>query len=167
MNMSENISRLEMDIEEFERLTAYNNIDLQIAFNSMISAGMSYTEAMESMNTVTSMAFSLNDDLATMAQLVGKAYNGQTGSLSRYGIVLEEGLDKSEAYAAVMKYVAENFADASARSETLQGQIDTLDHQVQNVARVIYIEFKLYELCQIIDKVLEYAILKLNKRKNN
>jgi hypothetical protein len=164
--MSENISRFELEIEEFERLTAYNDTDLQVAFNSMIAAGMSYTEAMNLMNTVTAMAFSLNRDLGSMAQLVGKAYNGQTGELSRYGIVLEEGLETSEKFAALQKHVADNFADASARSKTLQGQIDTLDHQVQNVARVIYTELKFYKLCQIIDKILEYAILKLNKRRH-
>jgi len=128
---------LDAYMKQLERLTTYNDTDLQVAFNSMIAAGMSYTEAMNSMNTVTSMAFSLNRDLGSMAQLVGKAYNGQTGELSRYGIVLEEGLDKSEAYAAVLKYVADNFADASARSETFKGQIGNLNNQIHNVAEVI------------------------------
>ncbi len=124
-------------MKQLERLTAYNDTDLQMAFNSMISAGMSYTEAMGSMNTVTSMAFSLNSDLGSMAQLVGKAYNGQTAALSRYGIVLEKGLSQSEGFAALQKHVADNLADASARSQTFEGQLDNLNNQMYNVGEVI------------------------------
>jgi len=120
-----------------EELTAYNDTDLQMAFNAMIAAGMSYTEAMESMNTVTSMAFSLNRDLHTMALLVGKAYNGQTGELSRYGIVLGEIEDQSEAFAKVQGYVADNFADASARTDTAEGQIALLKHEMSNLAEAV------------------------------
>lgn len=121
---------LDAYMKQLERLTTYNDTDLQIAFNSMIAAGMSYTEAMNSMNTVTSMAFSLNRDLGSMAQLVGKAYNGQTGELSRYGIVLGETMTLQE-------FVAQNFADASARSETLKGQLGNLNNQIHNVGEVI------------------------------
>lgn len=131
---------LDAYMKQLERLTSYNDTDLQIAFNSMIAAGMSYTEAMESMNTVTSMSFSLNRDLASMALLVGKAYNGQTGELSRYGIVLGENIDETEKFTALQKYVADNFADATERSDTFQGQMDNLNNQVHNVAEAIGVE---------------------------
>jgi len=120
-----------------EELTAYNDTDLQIAFNAMIAAGMSYTEAMESMNTVTSMSFSLNRDLASMALLVGKAYNGQTGELSRYGIVLDETLDKYEKFAGLQEYVADNFADASDRAGTFEGQMAALKNETSNFAEAL------------------------------
>lgn len=124
-------------MKDLEELTAYNDTDLQMAFNAMIAAGMSYTQAMESMNTVTSMAFSLNRDLQGMALLVGKAYNGQTGELSRYGIVLDETLDKTEKFAGLQEYVASNFADASARTETLEGQMALLNHEMSNFAEAV------------------------------
>jgi hypothetical protein len=124
-------------MKKLERLTTYNDTDLQIAFNSMIAAGMSYTEAMNSMNTVTSMSYSLNRDLASMALLVGKAYNGQTGRLAEYGIVLDESLDKTEKFTGLQEYVADNFADASDRSKTFEGQMANLNNQIHNVAEVI------------------------------
>lgn len=128
---------LNLYMKDLERLTAYNDTDLQVAFNAMIAAGMSYTEAMESMNTVTSMSYSLNRDLASMALLVGKAYNGQTGELSRYGIVLDDTLSKTEKFAGLQEFVAENFADASDRTDSLEGQMQTLSNETSNFAEAI------------------------------
>jgi len=128
---------LNMYMKDLERLTAYNDTDLQVAFNAMIAAGMSYTEAMENMNTVTSMSYSLNRDLNSMALLVGKAYNGQTGELSRYGIVLDESLDKTEKFAGLQKHVADNFADASERTDSLEGQTQTLKNEMSNFAEAM------------------------------
>lgn len=131
--MWNNVSgELDSYMKQLEDLTAYNDTDLQQAFNTMIAAGMSYTEAMESMNTVTSMAYSLNRDLATMALLVGKAYNGQTGELSRYGIVLGDIKDKTEAFNKVQEFVADNFADASDRADTYEGSMETLKNETSN-----------------------------------
>jgi len=124
-------------INELEALTAYNDTDLQVAFNSMIAAGMSYTEAMDSMNTVTAMSFSLNRDLASMALLVGKAYNGQTGELSRYGIVLDETLDKSEKFIGLQKYVADNFANAEERTDSLEGSMGRLKNSTDDVMEAL------------------------------
>lgn len=128
---------LNLYMKDLERLTAYNDTDLQVAFNAMIAAGMTYTEAMENMNTVTSMSYSLNRDLNSMALLVGKAYNGQTGELSRYGIVLDESLDKTEKFAGLQKHVADNFADASERTDSLEGQIQTLNNEMSNFAEAM------------------------------
>lgn len=127
-------------MKDLERLTAYNDTDLQVAFNAMIAAGMSYTEAMESMNTVTSMSYSLNRDLASMALLVGKAYNGQTGELSRYGIVLDDTLSKTEKFAGLQKFVSDNFADASERTDSLEGQTEKLRNEMSNFAEAMGVE---------------------------
>lgn len=121
-------------MKQLEKLTAYNDTDLQVAFNTMIAAGMSYSEAMENMNTVTSMAYSLNRDLNSMAMLVGKAYNGQTGELSRYGIVLDDTLEKSEKFAGLQEHVSKNFADASERTDSLAGQTAILKNEMSNLA---------------------------------
>ncbi len=130
-------SDLNAYMKDLEELTAYNDTDLQMAFNTMIAAGMSYTEAMENMNTVTSMAYSLNRDLTSMAQLLGKAYNGQTGELSRYGIVLGDTVEKGKEVEAIQAHVNKNFADATARTDTLEGQMDLLNHEMSNFAEAV------------------------------
>jgi len=127
-------------MKDLERLTAFNDTDLQQAFNTMLAAGMSYTDAMESMNTVTSMSYSLNRDLASMALLVGKAYNGQTGELSRYGIILDDTLSKTEKFSGLQAYVASNMADAAERTDSLEGQMQTLNNEMSNFAEAMGVE---------------------------
>lgn len=113
-------------INELERLTAYGDTDLQMAFNRMSSSGMDYTATMESMKMVTDIAYTKDMKLVAAADLLAKAYNGQASSLKRYGIVVENGLTGLEALAAVQAEVDKNFADASDRTETLEGKMDLL-----------------------------------------
>jgi len=139
--MWEDVSEsLDKYLKQLELMTAYNDTDLQEAFNTLIVSGLTYTEALDSMNTVTSMAYSLNRDLNSMAMLVGKAYNGQTGELSRYGIVLDDTLDQSQKFAALQAHVNENFADASERTDSLEGQMDVLKNSMFNIAEAMGVE---------------------------
>lgn len=113
-------------INELERLTAYGDTDLQLAFNRMSSSGMSYNATLESMKMVTDIAYTRNMDLVSAADLVAKAYNGQGSSLKRYGIVIEDGITGLDALNAVQEQVNKNFADASDRTETLEGKMGLL-----------------------------------------
>ena len=60
-------------------------------------------------------------DLATSMMLVGRASQGQTQMLTRYGIVLSESLTAQEKFNAVLKIGAEAFHLAEADTETLEG----------------------------------------------
>ena len=113
-------------INGLETLTAYGDTDLQMAFNRMSSAGMSYTATLDSMKMVTDIAYTKDMDLVAAADLVAKAYNGQASSLKRYGIIVEDGVTGLEALNAVQSEVSDNFADAADRTETLEGKMSTL-----------------------------------------
>lgn len=76
-------------LKKLEALTSFNDTELQEAFNELISSGVDYKTALSAMTQVTDLAVAKNIDLKTSAQLLGKAYVGQTGSLSRYGIILD------------------------------------------------------------------------------
>lgn len=119
-------------INELERLTAYGDTDLQLAFNRMSSSGLSYQQTMESMNMVTDIAYTRNIGLVAAADLVSKAYNGQASSLKRYGIVVEAGVSGAEALAAVQSEVNNNFADAADRTDTLEGKMAALNTQTDD-----------------------------------
>lgn len=113
-------------INELERLTAYGDTDLQMAFNRMSSSGLEFNEVMKSMDMVTDIAYTRNIDLVAAADLVSKAYNGQGSALKRYGIILENGLTGMEALNAMQVEVNDNFSDAADRTETLEGKMDSL-----------------------------------------
>lgn len=125
-------------LKKLEKLTTFNDTDLQIAFNELIGVGLDYESALETMTAVTDLAAAKQIDLRTAAQLVGKAFVGQTGSLSRYGIVLEEGLEESEKFDAVLNLIANTMGGAAqAQAGTLEGQMRNLKNQLSNVAEAI------------------------------
>lgn len=113
-------------INELERLTAYGDTDLQMAFNRMSSSGLNYNETMKSMKMVTDIAYTRNIDLVAAADLVSKAYNGQASSLKRYGIIVDAGVTGLDALNAVQSEVDKNFSDAADRTETLEGKMGLL-----------------------------------------
>ena len=113
-------------INELERLTAYGDTDLQMAFNRMSSSGLGYKETLESLKMVTDIAYTRNIDLVAAADLVSKAYNGQGSALKRYGIIIENGVEGLEALNAVQSEVDKNFSDAADRTETLEGSMGLL-----------------------------------------
>lgn len=119
-------------IDELERLTSYGDTDLQMAFNRMISAGLGYKNAMESMNMVTDIAYTLDISVVAAADLVSKAYNGRGSSLARYGIILDSTLEKEEALIAVSERVNATMADAEDRTETLEGKTESLANIVDD-----------------------------------
>jgi len=66
-------------------------------------------------------------DLNAAFLLMGKAAAGETSTLSRYGIILDEGLTKSEKFAAAIEKIGEQFGgQASAQAETFSGRISQI-----------------------------------------
>jgi len=63
-------------------------------------------------------------DLQRAALLLGKAYEGQTSSLSRYGVVVNQHIPLNERFAAVMNQVNQRFGGAAqAQAETYAGRV--------------------------------------------
>lgn len=78
------------------------------------------TEAQELQSLAMDLARFKNLDLGTASDILGKVYAGNMGTLSRYGIVLEEGATSTEALAAIQKLAAgqaEAYADTSLGKE--------------------------------------------------
>ncbi len=66
-------------------------------------------------------------DLQRAALLLGKAYEGQTSSLSRYGVVVNQHIPLQERFAAVMDQVNFRFGGAAAaQAETYTGRLNIM-----------------------------------------
>lgn len=69
----------------------------------------------------------LGRDLTTTALLLAKAAQNQTQELSRYGVVLREGIPASEKFAEVLRLINQNFGGtAQLRARTMSGQVRAL-----------------------------------------
>lgn len=73
-------------------------------------------------------------DLATAAQLVSKAFVGNTAMLSRYGIVVDENIPKSQQFSAVLEQLNARFG-GSAQTQVLSygGAMEQLKNQMGEV----------------------------------
>ena len=65
-------------------------------------------------------------DLKTATDLVGKAYVGYTGTLSRYGIILDSTLTNEEKFIQLKKQLAQYTGTAEALAKTYAGQVAKL-----------------------------------------
>jgi hypothetical protein len=77
-------------------------------------------------------------DLERAAQLLGKAYDGNTASLSRYGIMINEHTDTSRKFAAVMDQVNQRFGGAAqAQAETYTGKLNIMKAAFEDFEKAI------------------------------
>ncbi len=90
--------------------------------------------------TVASLDFAAAQkrDVNTAALLVGKAFVGQTAELSRYGIILDEGIPKTEKFAAVIDQLNRRFGGAAQEQiRNVGGQIQQLSNRFGDLREVI------------------------------
>jgi hypothetical protein len=90
---------------------------------NLISTSQDVERSIGAVSVVADLAAAKNLELGTAAQLVGRAMVGQTGTLSRYGIVVAEGADAVEVLREQFKGMAANEA------ATLQGKIKQLNNE--------------------------------------
>lgn len=75
----------------------------------------------------TDLSAGLGIDLQTATMLVAKAFEGQTGTLKKYGIVVDETKLKTEGVTAVLDAINEKFGgQAQAQVETYSGKVQQL-----------------------------------------
>jgi hypothetical protein len=83
---------------------------------------------------VQDFAAAMGMDLESAASLVGKALAGNVGALSRYGIQVKEGSDRSETFANVIKGLNEKFGGmAKELGKTTGGQLVIFKNEVDDL----------------------------------
>jgi hypothetical protein len=131
--------------DELQRVTAESNDAILSVMGGLKSYGMSNQEVIKA--TKVSMDFasakrSEGMSVTTAAELIGKAYAGQTQTLTRYGIVIDQTLSASEKFDAVMKQLQERFGgSAQAELLTYEGQWKNLKNQWDDIQKVLGITF--------------------------
>jgi hypothetical protein len=84
------------------------------------------------------LASGLGVDLNTAAMLVGKAFAGETGTLSRYGIIIDENIPRSERFAMAIQQINQKFSgEAAAATQTFSGRVAVLGNQFDDIKEKI------------------------------
>lgn len=113
---------------EFQRTTIYGDELVEEVMALLVQVGNVMPSDMKgALESVTNLASGLGVDLNTAAMLVGKAFAGETGTLTRYGIVIDETKLKTDGARAVLEAINAQFGgQAAAAAKTYAGQVAQL-----------------------------------------
>lgn len=126
------------DMQEFalavQSVTTFSDEAVLGVVTLLTQFGLTGEEAKKATKTVLDMSVGLGVDLNAAAMLVGKAFQGSTESLSRYGIKVDENIPKSEKYAAVMDILNSRVGgQATAALNTTAGRLANFGERINDV----------------------------------
>lgn len=104
----------------------------------LVAFGLQGKQLKEVTKATLDLATAKGIDLAAAAQLLGKAFAGETGSLSRYGIIIDDNIPKSEKFAAVMGKVNQMFGGQAEKDrQTSLGQMKAMANTFNELQETI------------------------------
>lgn len=113
-----------------QRETGFGDEMIAQSLESFVNYGASTSEAMGRVKIAVDFAAGAHIDLRTATDLLAKASEGYTATLSRYGIILDESIPKSERFDAALRQLNERFGGAAvAQMSTYEGQLRLLNEQ--------------------------------------
>jgi len=133
------------DMQEYaaaiQRTTASEDDAVLSVMANLKTYGMMNEEVKKSTQAVLDLAAAKQTEGMTIeraSELIGKAYMGETTALKRVGIVIDENIPKTEAYAKVMEQIQGRFGGAAAAElETYAGQWKKIKNQFSDVAESV------------------------------
>jgi len=110
-----------------QQATTYGDEQILRMQAQLATFGMTEKQIKAATQTTLDFAAAQKIDLRTAALLVGKAYTGETSTLSRYGIVMGETAEGGRDFSAVLAKMNEMFAGrAAAAADTAAGRMQQL-----------------------------------------
>lgn len=126
--------RLQEYANEMQRTTKFGD-EVILSANAMAASfGANENEIKRIVTASADMAEVMGIDLKAAVNLVGKAFVGETGSLSRYGIIIDQNIPKTEKFEAVMSSLNERFGGtAQSATQTLGGALTQLGNGLGDI----------------------------------
>lgn len=122
----EQIILLKEQASAMQSLVNVDNEEIESMMGLLGTYGMTGKQISEVIGLTIDFAKAKRLELKAAVDLVGKAFVGYTGTLSRYGIILKRGLNIEEKYAATLKALASFTGTAEALTESYGGKVEVL-----------------------------------------
>lgn len=125
---SKTVSRdLQAYADSLQRTTTFSDETILAGQALLVSFGLTGDKLKQATVASLDLAAGLGVDLRTAMMLVGKAAQGQTETLARYGIKIKEGTADSDKFSVAIQGITSKFGgSAQAEAETLSGKIKQL-----------------------------------------
>lgn len=131
-NQGEPVERVSQQYDElaatYQRTTKHSADLVKEQMALLTQVGGVYPEKMDAaLQASADLAAGLGIDLKQATMLVGKAFAGEVGSLSRFGIVIDEARVKTEGADAVLSEIQKRFGgQAQAELDTYAGKVEQM-----------------------------------------
>ncbi len=121
------IAAVEKQIETMSLAFGVSDEQLRPAFQRLATATGNLSDAQDGLQLALDISASTGKSVEAVSNALGKAYEGNTGALSRLGIGLSSAEIKSLGLKGTMDQLAETFGGAATeQANTLEGQIQRL-----------------------------------------
>jgi hypothetical protein len=161
------VGRTSKDLQEYARqlqtTTQYSDETSMEMMALLTTFGVTGEQMKQTLRAAMDLSQGLGIDLRTATMMLGKAALGETGTLSRYGIVIGDNVPKAQALAAVLDQVNSRFGgstqaavgNVTTRIAMLKNQFDELKEVVGKMVLPVfeYYTQKLLVISTVIDGV--------------
>jgi len=152
-----------------QRLTIYGDEQIISQMAYAANLGVTTNKLQEATTAAIGLAARFRIDLSSAMMLVGRASQGQTQLLTRYGIVIDQNLSAQEKFNELLKIGAESFGLAEEAAKTAEGTTTQFKNALSDLGETLgdkilpfmtdYIKL-LKESVEIADRALKTEIPK-------
>lgn len=119
----ENFQAMKDYASGLQKVTRYGDEVTLAMMANLKTYGMNTEELKKATVATMDLATAKRMDLKAASELVGKAFVGETGTLSRYGIIIDKSVEKGDKFNEVLKLINQRFGSAAqADLKTYAGQ---------------------------------------------
>jgi len=125
-------------LSQLQKTTVYSDEALAGMVERLLTFGMTYDQAMGAAGAALDLAAAKHMDLQEAANLVGKAVDGNTAILKRYGVDVEVAKDATDKFTPVIAALNEQFGGAAqAQAQTYAGIQERLKNATSELGEKI------------------------------
>lgn len=134
ISFDKHAKKIDEVIQKHSQLSGLDDEDLQDAFTNIVRITGDVDKGLRLTGLAADFARAKHMDVAKAGDIVAKVAGGNTGVLSRYGIVLKDNATASDALAALQKKFA---GQAEAYGKTTAGSLDRAQVASENLGEVV------------------------------
>lgn len=121
-------------VTSMQNATAVADTDLRQALSTLVSSGMDVEEAQRTLKTALDLSTARGLKLQTVVTGLGKAYNGNVGALSRYGVKTKDAAGATKTFDQVVQDLNNTFGGSTAAAaDTAAGRFEIMRLRIEDL----------------------------------
>lgn len=139
--VDETVAKLKQEAAQLQQITIYGDEFTQTLQAMAINMGVAADETTDAVKAAMGLSKAYSIDLVGAMRLVTRARVGDTATLKRYGIVLDQNMNAEEKYQALVKIGLGNFRLVEDAAKTTSGRFAQLRNAIGDVVEQIGLSF--------------------------